>query len=265
MGGNRQTMRDGATVRNYYAGHGNFTGQMAVRLVQAGFTGPVDAPSVTYGQLLADDFKPAQVVAGLGSDWTLTQGYIKLYPSGRYVHSAIDAVLDALRHAPGGRIAPAAIERIDVRAYKMVAFLGEKRPKNLFGTRFSVPFSIATIIAHGRADLDVFGARAFADKAIMELAARVEVSEVAEYTAAFHAKQLVELDIVCKDGSILRGRCEITKGEPGNPHAPAEIRKKFDQLATPVWGEADAQRVYDACMQIEAASDLGNFCAEVKL
>ena len=147
MGGNRQTMRDGATVRNYYAGHGNFTGQMAVRLVQAGFTGPVDAPSVTYGQLLADDFKPAQVVAGLGSDWTLTQGYIKLYPSGRYVHSAIDAVLDALRHAPGGRIAPAAIERIDVRAYKMVAFLGEKQPKNLFGTRFSVPFSIATIIA----------------------------------------------------------------------------------------------------------------------
>jgi 2-methylcitrate dehydratase PrpD len=265
MGGNRQTMRDGATVRNYYAGHGNFTGQMAVRLVQAGFTGPVDAPSVTYGQLLADDFKPAQVVAGLGSDWTLTQGYIKLYPSGRYVHSAIDAVLDALRHAPGGRIAPAAIERIDVRTYKMVAFLGEKRPKNLFGTRFSVPFSIATIIAHGRADLDVFGAPAFADKAIMELAARVEVSEVPEYTAAFHAKQLVELDIVCKDGTLLRGRCEITKGEPGNPHAPAEIRKKFDQLATPVWGEADARRVYDECMQIEAVPDLGNFCSGVKL
>ena len=265
MGGNRQTMRDGATVRNYYAGHGNFTGQMAVRLVQAGFTGPVDAPSVTYGQLLADDFKPAQVVTGLGSDWTLTQGYIKLYPSGRYVHSAIDAALDALRHAPGGRIPPAAVERVDVRAYKMVAFLGEKRPKNLFGTRFSVPFSIATIIAHGRADLDVFGAQAFADTAIMELAARVEVTEVPEYTAAFHAKQLVELDIVCKDGTLLRGRCEITKGEPGNPHAPAEIRKKFDQLATPVWGEADARRVYDACRQIETVPDLGNFCPGVKL
>jgi len=265
MGGNRQTMRDGATVRNYYAGHGNFTGQMAVRLVQAGFTGPVDAPSVTYGQLLADDFKPAQVVAGLGSDWTLTQGYIKLYPSGRYVHSAIDAALDALRHAPGGRIPPAAVDRVDVRAYKMVAFLGEKRPKNLFGTRFSVPFSIATIIAHGRADLDVFGAQAFADTAIMELAARVEVTEVPEYTAAFHAKQLVELDIVCKDGTLLRGRCEITKGEPGNPHAPAEIRKKFDRLATPVWGEADARRVYDACMQIETVPDLGNFCPGVKL
>ena len=265
MGGNRQTMRDGATVRNYYAGHGNFTGQMAVRLVQAGFTGPVDAPSVTYGQLLADDFKPEQVIAGLGRDWTLAQGYLKLYPSGRYVHSAIDALLDALRHAPGGRIEPKAVERVDVRAYKMVAFLGEQRPKNLFGTRFSVPFSIATIIAHGRADLDVFGVQAYSNQEVMDLAARVEVVEVPEFTAAFHARQLVELDIVCIDGNILRGRCEITKGEPDNPHAAADIERKFDQLAAPVWGQANARRVYDACMTVETIPDLGKFCAGIDL
>ncbi len=265
MGGNRQTMRDGATVRNYYAGHGNFTGQMAVRLVQAGFTGPVDAPSVTYGQLLADDFKPAQVVAGLGCDWTLTEGYIKLYPSGRYVHSAIDALLDALRHAPDGRLAPAAIERIDVRGYKMVAFLGEKRPKNLFGTRFSVPFSIATIIKHGRADLDIFGALAFADTGIMELATRVEVVEVPEFTAAFHAKQQVELAIVCKDGQMFHGHCEVTKGEAGNPHSAADIEGKFNQLAAPIWGSANARRVYDACMTIEAVPDMREFCKGVDL
>jgi len=265
MGGNRQTMRDGATVRNYYAGHGNFTGQMAVRLVQAGFTGPVDAPSVTYGQLLADDFKPADAVAGLGQDWTIANGYIKLYPSGRYVHSAIDAVLDALQHAPGGRIAPAEVERVEVRAYKMVAFLGEQRPKNLFGTRFSVPFSIATIIAHGRADLDVFGAASFADEDIMRLAQRVFVVEVPEFTAEFHGRQIVELAILCTDGRRLQGRCEITKGEPDNPHAPADIERKFNQLATPVWGKANAARIYDACMKIEAARDLSTFCAGIEL
>jgi 2-methylcitrate dehydratase PrpD len=259
MGGNRQTMLDGATVRNYYAGHGNFTGQMAVRLVQAGFTGPRDAPSVTYGQLLADDFKPAQVVAQLGHHWTLAHGYIKLYPSGRYVHSAIDALLDALHHAPGGRIAPDAVERVDVRAYKMVAYLGEKRPVNLFGTRFSVPFSLATIIAHGRADLDVFGAQAFADKSILDLATRVEVVEVPEFTAAFHDRQIVELEIVCRDGTRLRGRCDVTKGEPGNPHAPAAIRKKFDQLACPVWGELRASEVYQSCMTLENIPDLRAF------
>jgi 2-methylcitrate dehydratase PrpD len=256
MGGNRQTMLDGATVRNYYAGHGNFTGQMAVRLVQAGFTGPRDAPSVTYGQLLADDFKPAQVVAELGRHWVVANGYIKLYPSGRYVHSAIDALLDALRHAPGGRIAPDAVEHVDVRAYKMVAYLGEKRPANMFGTRFSVPFSVATIIAHGRADLDVFGAHALADKHIMDLATRVEVSEVPEFTAAFHDRQIVELEIVCRDGARLGGRCEVTKGEPGNPHAPAAIRKKFDHLATPVWGVSRADEIHRSCTSLEEIADL---------
>ena len=256
MGGNRQTMLDGATVRNYYAGHGNFTGQMAVRLVQAGFTGPRDAPRVTFGQLLADDFKPAQVVAELGRHWTLAHGYIKLYPSGRYVHSAIDALLDALRQVPGGRIAADAVERVDVRAYKMVAYLGEKRPANLFGTRFSVPFSVATIIAHGRADLDVFGAPAFANKAITDLATRVEVSEVPEFTAAFHGRQIVELDIVCRDGTRWRGRCDVTSGESGNPHPPAAIRGKFNQLATPVWGAHRAEEIYNCCMALEELPDL---------
>ena len=265
LGGNRQTMLDGATVRNYYAGHGNFTGQMAVRLVQSGFTGPRDAPSVTFGQLLADDFKPAQVIAGLGREWTLDKGYIKLYPSGRYVHSAIDALLDALATAPGGRVAPEAVERVDVRGYKMVAYLGEQRPKNLFGTRFSVPFSIATIIAHGRADLDVFGAQAFANQSILDLAARVDVTEEPAFTAEFHARQIVELTITLKDRTTFSGRCDVTKGEPGNPHSAGDIRQKFDQLAQPVWGAQLAQKVYQGCMELEAIPDLRAFFATMDL
>ena len=155
--------------------------------------------------------------------------------------------------------------RIEVRGYKMVAFLGEKRPKNLFGTRFSVPFSLATIIAHGRADLDVFSAAAYADREIMALASRVEVTEVADFTAEFHARQIVEVEIRCKDGRVLHGRCDITKGEPGNPHAATDIKRKFDQLAAPVWGANNAGRVYAACMTVDALADVGEFCAGLEL
>ena len=129
--------------------------------MQSGFTGPRDAPSVTYGQLLADHFDPARTISGLGNDWTMARGYIKLYPSGRYVHSAIDALLDALAKAPGGRVSPPSVARVDIRGYKMVAYLGEPRPPTLFGTRFSVPYSVACIISHGRTDLDIFGAGFF--------------------------------------------------------------------------------------------------------
>ena len=256
MGGNRQTMIDGATVRNYYAGHGNFTGQMAARLVQSGFTGPRDAPSVTYGQLLADHFDPAQTISGLGDDWTLTRGYIKLYPSGRYVHSAIDALLDALVKAPGGCVSPASVARVDIRGYKMVAYLGEPRPPTLFGTRFSVPYSVACIIWHRRTDLDIFGADSFKNKSIMELATRVEVSEDPAFTAAFHERQKVDLTIHLNDGKTLHGHCEITKGESANPHSAEDIRKKFYQLAHPVWGESLARAVHELCMRVETISDL---------
>lgn len=265
MGGNRQTMRDGATVRNYYAGHGNFMGQMAVRLVQSGFTGPCDAPSVTYGGLLADDFSPERVVADLGRRWTLLQGYIKLYPSGRYVHSAIDALLDALARAPGQRVDPERIERITVRGYKMVAFLGEQRPRNLFGTRFSVPFSIASIICHGRADLDCFGEQAYSNHAVSELATRVDVCEDPAFTAEFPGRQIVELSIGLRDGKTLSGRCEVTRGEPGNPHSPQDIEKKYYRLASPVWGEQLARELYQACMRLESIPDLRAFSADLNL
>ena len=259
LAGNRQTMLDGATVRNYYPGHAAFTAQMVVRMVQSGFTGPLDAPSVTYGQILADDFQPARAAADLGTRWLVAGNYFKLYPSARYVHGAIDALLDALTRVPGGRLEPASIARIEVHGYRMLVFCGEKRPKSMFGTQFSTPFSIATVIRHGRADLDVFGERAFADPAVLELAARVDMIEDAELTRRFPAERRARLKIVLDDGTVYEGRCDLPKGELGNPHEPHEIERKFHQLAAPLWGEARARALYESWMTVDTFADMGSF------
>jgi 2-methylcitrate dehydratase PrpD len=256
LGGNRQTMLEGATVRNYYPAHAAFTGQMAVRLAQSGFTAPLDAPSVTFGKILADEFDPQRAAADLGSRWLILENYIKLYPSARYVHCAIDALLDALAQAPGGKLAPGSVERVEVRGYRMLVFCGEKRPKNLFGTRFSTPFSIATILHHGRTDLDVFGEAALANPAVLDLAARVDMVEVPEFNEGFPARKPCRLAIVLKDGRRYEGSCDVPKGEISRPHAPAEIERKFYQLATPVWGERRAREVRELCMTLEQVPDL---------
>ena len=47
IGGNRRSMKDGATLRNWYAAHSALMGQMAVRLVESGFTGPLDGVAAT--------------------------------------------------------------------------------------------------------------------------------------------------------------------------------------------------------------------------
>ncbi len=259
LGGNRQTMLDGATVRNYYPGHANFTGQMNVRLVQSGFTGPIDAPSVTFGQILADDFKPEKAAAELGSRWLVTENYIKLYPSARYVHCAIDALLDALSRVPGKKLGPETIERVEVYGYRMLVFCGEKRPKSMFGTRFSTPFSVATILHHGRSDLDVFGEDAFANPAVLDLASRVDMIEVPEMNSDFPKKIPARLKIVLKDGTVYEGKCDAPKGESENPHSPQEVERKYYQLATPLWGEAFAREIRESCMALDTLPNLDGF------
>jgi 2-methylcitrate dehydratase PrpD len=156
MATSRQTLLDGATVRNIFTGHSGYMGLMAVRLVECGFTGEIDSVSAIFGKVLSDTFDPAKVVAGLGAEWLIAQSYFKLHPTGRYAHSAIDALEDLLAKVAGGRVEVAQIERIEVRAYMLAAMLAEKRVVSSFGARFSVPFALASILYHGRSGLQSF-------------------------------------------------------------------------------------------------------------
>ena len=152
MATSRQTLLDGATVRNIFTGHSGYMGLMATRLIECGFTGEIDSPATVYGKVLSDTFDPAKVIDGLGSEWLITESYFKLHPTGRYVHSAIDALDDLLTRVPGGRIDVAQIERIEVRAYMLAAMLAGKNIVSSFGARFSVPFALASILVHGCSD-----------------------------------------------------------------------------------------------------------------
>ena len=256
MATNRHTMKDGATVRNWYAGHSGFMGQMAVRLAESGFSGPADGVNTTFSLVLGDGFAPDVAIAGLGETWLLPGGYIKLYPSARYAHSANDALDDALARVPGGRIDPATIERIEVRAYKMAAFLSNPAPKNWFGTRFSVPFALATAIVGGRDGLQAYADEAVADPRVMALAARVVLVEDEEFTRAYPAAQRVHLLIRLHDGTSIEGRCEITSGEPARPHGRTALERKYRKLAVPLWGADGAEKMRAALMNIEACADV---------
>jgi len=263
MATSRQTLLDGATVRNIFTGHSGYMGLTAARLVECGFTGERDSPASIYGKVLADGFDPAKATENLGREWILAQGYFKLHPTGRYVHSVIDALEDLLSRS--GRLDIAKIERIDVRAYKLAAMLKEKRVTSSFGARFSVPFALATILHRGRSELAAFEQAAVDDPAIQALAARIEVHEDASHTARYPAEQRVDLRIAMAGGQAHEGQCTITKGEPSKPHTPAELGAKFMQLGTPIWGEPAARRLLDACLRLEDLPDFSRFAEGLDL
>lgn len=265
MATNRQAMLDEATVRNVYSGHSALAGLAAVQLVEAGFTGQRDGIGFTYGTVIADGFDPQRMLAGLGEDWLIMQGYFKLHSAGRYSHAAIDALQAALATLPEGRLAVADISRIEVKAFQMAALLSGKSITTSFGAKFSIPFALATILVHGRSGIDCFEMQAVSNPHVQALISKVHVSEDPAYTQAYPAQQLCDVVIHLRDGSAIRGRCEIMKGEPGNPHRPQEVEKKFFDLVVPVWGAERAQKLYAGLLRLEDTADFRAFGADFAL
>lgn len=250
------TLRDGATVRNIYTGHANMMGQTAVLLAQSGFTGESDGVGTIYGQLLADGLDTQGAVAGLGEHWLFLDSYFKIHPTGRALHSPMDALLVALAGVPGGRLDPDEVERIEVTGYRKSVVMAQKNVTSSFGAKFSAPFAMATLVRHGRSSLAAFGDAAVADGRLQALCRRVVLTEDPAYTAEYPRRQLCDVRVVLRDGRTLAGRSERMKGEPENPHSPDELRAKFNELGAPIWGPELADRLLADCMQLDSIGDV---------
>ena len=265
MATSRQTLLDGATVRNIFTGHSGYMGLTAARLVECGFTGEVDGVGNVYGKVLSDSFNREAVISGLGTEWLITRNYFKLHPTGRYVHSAIDALEDLLRKVPGGRLNIDLIRGVRVRTYMLAAMLAEKNVVSSFGARFSLPFALASILYHGRSGLASFDEQAVANPKVRALAALVDLQEDARHTARYPDEQPCDLLITLADGTVLEGHCTVMKGEPANPHRPEELERKFFELGTPVWGEAVTKQLFEGLENLERIPDFGAFASDFAL
>ena len=152
-----------------------------------------------------------------------------------------------------------------MRTYALAAMLAEKRVVSSFGSRFSVPFALASILHHGRSGLGSFDDAAVANPAVQALAQRVDLQEDKTHTARYPKETPCDVRVVMRDGTVHEGQCVVMKGEPGNPHKPEELKRKFFDLGTPVWGEATTQKLFDGLMDVENIRDFGAFANDFKL
>ena len=95
-----------------------------------------------------------------------------------------------------------------------------------------------------------------ADPRVRELSAKVHVVEDEAYTAEYPAKQRVTLSMHLASGQVVVGECEITIGEPTRPHDPADLDRKFHELAEPIWGASRARQIRDAVLAIDRCPDV---------
>jgi len=248
---------EGATVRNFYTGIGVEHGIRAATLAEAGVTGVRSAilrsllPYTADGDV-ADLLR--ERVDSLGERYYLTSSYFKMHAACRYSHAPVEALEAAL---DGRDIGPEAIERITVRTFESGTWLDETRPANVLAAKFSTPYVLAVRLLLGSTDVDAFDEPTVSDPRIRSLMDRIEIegSEAFDRAAAdgnWGAAVAVELT----DGSTLTGEVEDARGGGDSPFSPAEVRAKFDRLATGAIG-SEADELRGQLLDLRAVENVG--------
>jgi 2-methylcitrate dehydratase PrpD len=251
----RRTMLEGGTVRNSFAGFSNEIGLRAWDMVGAGFVGEADGIATVYGTVIADQFQPEEMIAALGSRWEITRNYFKRHAACRYNHGALDA-LQSLVAKAGGRLKPDDIDRIDVDTYSWAAQLDGQQPRNMLAAKFSLPFSLATMIVNGVASVASYRDDARHDAATLALARRIAVREDKVFTAMLPRLRPARVKITLVDGRALCAEAFTNKGDAEDPYSAEEIRNKFREVAGSVWNGEHCSAILEVVEDLDRSPNL---------
>lgn len=254
-------LEDGSTTKTIHAGWAAQSGILAALFAAAGADGPPTVLEGRYGVFHSHFRLPPESVLAqlddLGERWETTQIAIRPYPACFMAQSS----LDAARQAVGGRtFAPRDIREIRVSVpAACVPIVLEPRevklePRNAYDAKFSLPYSVAAMLLHGRVDVATYTDDAIRDPEVLELAKRVVYVEgdFPTFPAAYPAAVTVETG----SGETLTAEIEHHRGGPHNPMTAEDVRRKFRENASLALEELTVLALEEELASLEKQPDL---------
>jgi 2-methylcitrate dehydratase PrpD len=227
-------------------------GVTSALIAQLGFTGAETIFEGERGFLRAftDKSDASQLVAGLDQPYQLDIEF-KPYSCARPIHNAIDCALN-VRQRDNPDLEQ--IRRIEVARHPDWAHYHQnKAPKTYHEAQVSLPYSIAVAFKEGQALLRQYTDRKLKDPLLVRLMNLTQIAVDASLPRGVSCKMTVTMN----DGRRLVAQVDYPKGSIQNPMSDAEMRGKFDSLATPVLGAARAARIAELVGEIERCGDVG--------
>ena len=230
--GNFQCILDGSLTKRLQPAFSARSGVEAMVLATRGITGASNVLEGKFGfypLYEAGEYDRDALVEGLGSTFETEQASMKPYPSCRFCHGAVDAVLKVTA-AQG--LGPDDVTGITVRmppeAYDYVG--GPYRPGNSpqVSAQFNTAYNVAAAICRRRLGLREFDADMVLDPNIRAFAERVETSR-SDDPYCFGPQ---DVTLTLRDGKVLQRRVEIMKGHPHNPMSTDERLAKVRDCVT---------------------------------
>lgn len=234
-----QMMREIAnpTMLHDGSGWGALAGMSAAVMAETGFTG---APAITV-----EGSEAAQHWADLGSVWQTREQYIKPYPICRWAHAPIDAARElAAMH----NVTHDQIDQVVIRSFANAIALYPDMPDTTSKAQYSLPFAVASMLVHGHIGLDQISGDGLSDPDVARLVSATDLVVSDQHEALFPKHRTADVDLVLKDGRILKSGVVHARGGPERPFDAKDIAEKFMQFAAPVAGKARAEAIRDACL-----------------
>lgn len=248
--GSLQFLVNGAWNKRYQVGAAAMNGVIAATLAKNEFVGASESVEGKHGLLVgySDDARPDKAIAGLGKIYETMRIGVKPYPSCRYTHAAIDALIAMRREH---NLTPDQVNRVEVGLHRNgITLTGDeatkRRPDSIVGGQFSMFFTGAIALDQGHFGWDDYAR--LGDGAINALADKFDVVQDARLEGKAHpfgARVSIDTD----DGVHERIYADPS-GEPDSFPDAAAMQQKFLQLARPVLN-GGAERFADAILSLE--------------
>ncbi len=236
-------------------------GVLSALLAQQGVTGfeqPLEGQAGLYSMYARGSYDPLKLTSELGKTFEGGNVSFKPYPSCRGTHPYIDGVLEIL-HAR--HLRPGEVEAIHVVVSSVNQMLCEplevkRKPATVIDAKFSLPFVIATALAHAQVTLDQFTPQALADRAVGELARKVSFEVDPGLTRSQAAQG--RLDIRTSTESFSKN-VDVAYGHPSNPMSREALVDKFMHCARHAvkpFSQARLKRIVDLVLNLEKVGDV---------
>lgn len=250
--GLREAFQADAMSKPLHAGRAAEAGVTAALLASNGFTGAariLDGPA-GFGAAMAEaDIDWPRALNGIGETFNIESVTLKNHGCCGHTFAAIDGAL-ALMKAHG--FTWKEVEHVEIETYRTaVQVVGRSDVKTPFDARFSVFFTVATALVHGRVRLNAFTEERLADPAIRSVMNRISLMVNEVLDRDYPRKRGALVRITYRGGQVAEHLQRYRHGDPEEPLTDAELRDKFYELATPVTGRPCAEALWEQVMNLE--------------
>jgi 2-methylcitrate dehydratase PrpD len=225
-----------------------------------GFDQPFEGAGGFFRLFANGAYDPAVILDGLGERYWIEALSFKPWPCCRGTHAYVEAALDLMqRHGlEANAVREIVLTTGEVQQMLVQPEARKRAPATAIDAKFSIPFTVATALVHGRVDLESFSDAALADPRVLALAARTRNAPRADWGRDRAASG--GLVLVIDDRRRFEAQVEAPLGDPARPLSDEALRAKFldcARFAARPPGRDAAERLADAVLSLERQEDAG--------